>query len=63
MEVLRNGGDVPVERKQLLHSGLSRQPSLVCSPVVAREQIKARPEPPELPGLSSLPILWDGVQQ
>ena len=63
MEVLRDGGDVPVERQQLLHSGLARQPRLVSSPVVAREQIKARPEPPQLPGLSSLPILWNGVQQ
>ena len=63
MQVLRDGGDVPVERQQLLHSGLSRQSSLVCPPVVAREQIKARPEPPELSGLSSLPILRNGVQQ
>ena len=29
--VLRDGGDVPVQRQQLLHSGLS---SLVRSPVV-----------------------------
>ena len=58
--VLRDGGDVPVQRQQLLHSGLS---SLVRSPVVPREQIKAGPEPRQLPRLSSLPVLWDGVQQ
>ena len=50
VEVLRDGGDVPVERQQLLVPG-------------QRQEVQARPQSTEFPWLPPLNILWDGVQQ
>ena len=48
VEVLGDGGDVPVDGQQLL---------------VTRQEVQARPQPHHLPRPPPLPHLRDGVQQ